>query len=170
MFNSKLRSSCHRSVHRELAREMGHPWAEFWDFLNCFVDLSSREGLKMLDEHLRITEDGLIDASRSRRRSFLSSPEEEEPDESRAFPVCDLMQEFEKVLLSADHRNRTADSDDDGSSCSSEEYFTADEDERETLDPNASDSSGSSFKSTHSSTDPDTGPVDRHGSDVFILG
>lgn len=154
---------------------MGYPWAEFWDFLNCFVDLSSREGLKMLDEHLRITEDSC--------RSFLNSLEEEEAEESRAFPVCDLMQEFDKVLLSADHLNRTADSgwqsDDDGSSCSSEEYFTADEDaDNETsspwsngrLDLNASGSSSSSFKSTHSTTDHDTGPVDRHRSDVFIQG
>ncbi|MBN3311661.1 ANKL2 protein, partial [Atractosteus spatula] len=39
-------------VGRDLAREMGHPWAEHWEFLGCFVDLSSAEGLRKLEEHL----------------------------------------------------------------------------------------------------------------------
>lgn len=39
-------------VGRDLAHEMGHPWAEYWDFLDSFVDLSSTEGLRMLDEYL----------------------------------------------------------------------------------------------------------------------
>lgn len=37
---------------RDLAREMGHPWAEYWDFLDSFVDLSSTEGLRKLEEYL----------------------------------------------------------------------------------------------------------------------
>ncbi|XP_043087693.1 ankyrin repeat and LEM domain-containing protein 2 isoform X2 [Puntigrus tetrazona] len=98
-------------VGRELSRELGLPWAEYWPFLRCFVDLSSRDGLEMLEEH-------------------LSSPS------GRLFPVRDLLQEFEKVVL-----ERSADSDDDSGS---DEYFTADEVQ--------TDSSGSSFQSTHSPT------------------
>lgn len=39
-------------IYRDLAHEMGHPWAEYWDFLDSFVDLSSTEGLRKLDEYL----------------------------------------------------------------------------------------------------------------------
>lgn len=113
-------------------------------------------------------------------RSFLNSPGAEEADEPRQFPVCDLMQEFEKVLVSSDLTDRSADSgcaaDDDGSTCSSDEYLTADEDSddgtargtRVRLD--SSGSSGSSFKSTHSVTDLQRGPALRHTARVFIVG
>lgn len=40
------------SCFRDLARELGHPWAEYWDFLDCFVDLASAEGLRRLEEFL----------------------------------------------------------------------------------------------------------------------
>lgn len=43
---------------RELARELGYPWVEYWDFLGCFVDLSSQEGLQKLEEYLRHQEAG----------------------------------------------------------------------------------------------------------------
>uniref|UniRef100_A0A3Q4G8B1 Ankyrin repeat and LEM domain containing 2 n=1 Tax=Neolamprologus brichardi TaxID=32507 RepID=A0A3Q4G8B1_NEOBR len=49
------RSSCsgrRSSAHTDLAHEMGHPWAEYWDFLDSFVDLSSGEGLRKLDDYL----------------------------------------------------------------------------------------------------------------------
>ncbi|KAG5840446.1 hypothetical protein ANANG_G00188910 [Anguilla anguilla] len=39
-------------VGRDLARERGHPWAEYWDFLGAFADLSSSEGLRRLEEYL----------------------------------------------------------------------------------------------------------------------
>lgn len=41
-----------RLTYRDLAHEMGHPWAEYWDFLDSFVDLSSGEGLRKLDDYL----------------------------------------------------------------------------------------------------------------------
>lgn len=40
------------TIRRDLARGMGVPWAEFWDFLDTFVDLSSTEGLRKLEEYL----------------------------------------------------------------------------------------------------------------------
>lgn len=40
------------TVHRDLARGMRAPWAEFWDFLDSFVDLSSTEGLRKFEEYL----------------------------------------------------------------------------------------------------------------------
>lgn len=124
-------------VGRELAHEMGLPWAEHWAFLGCFVDLSSSDGLKMLEEHLSSTEDP-SSAGRS-DGSFL--------DSDKVFPVRDLLQDFEKVLL-----ERSA--DEDGSSCGSDEYFTADEDtDEDTVQPDSCSSSSSSFKSTHSTTD-----------------
>ncbi|MCJ8742282.1 hypothetical protein PDJAM_G00080190 [Pangasius djambal] len=39
-------------VGRELAHEMGYPWAEYWDFLNCFADLTTEDGLSMLEDYL----------------------------------------------------------------------------------------------------------------------
>ncbi|KAK7121116.1 hypothetical protein R3I94_020928 [Phoxinus phoxinus] len=164
-FHHILKSDSQRGaerVGRELARELGYPWAEDWDFLRCFIDLSSREGLRMLDEHLRITEDRLIRADAPDTSRAAAG---EDPEGSRRFPVCDLMQEFEKVLLSADHMTRR-DEADDGSSVSSEEYFTADEDEECRTSSSASDSSVSSFKSTRSSTGRDAGRT----CDAYILG
>ncbi|XP_027432999.1 ankyrin repeat and LEM domain-containing protein 2 isoform X1 [Zalophus californianus] len=45
-------------VGRELAHELGYPWVEYWDFLGCFVDLSSQEGLQKLEEYLTHQEAG----------------------------------------------------------------------------------------------------------------
>ncbi|XP_051515105.1 ankyrin repeat and LEM domain-containing protein 2-like isoform X2 [Myxocyprinus asiaticus] len=54
-FHNILKSDPDRGaerVGRDLAHELGHSWAEYWDFLDTFVDLSSAEGLKMLEEYL----------------------------------------------------------------------------------------------------------------------
>ncbi|XP_056152518.1 ankyrin repeat and LEM domain-containing protein 2 [Lampris incognitus] len=54
-FHNILKSDPDRGaerVGRDLAHEFGHPWAEYWDFLDSFVDLSSTEGLRKLEEYL----------------------------------------------------------------------------------------------------------------------
>ncbi|XP_062240610.1 ankyrin repeat and LEM domain-containing protein 2 [Platichthys flesus] len=55
LFQNILKSDPDRGaerVGRDLAHGMGHPWAEYWDFLGSFVDLSSPEGLQQLEEFL----------------------------------------------------------------------------------------------------------------------
>lgn len=55
IFHHILKSDPDRGVERvgrDLAHNMGHPWAEYWDFLDSFVDLSSTEGLRKLEEYL----------------------------------------------------------------------------------------------------------------------
>lgn len=55
LFHRILKSDPDRGaerVGRDLAHGMGHPWAEYWDFLDSFVDLTSTEGLRKLEEYL----------------------------------------------------------------------------------------------------------------------
>ncbi|XP_077601224.1 ankyrin repeat and LEM domain-containing protein 2-like [Stigmatopora nigra] len=54
-FHNVLKSDPERGaerIGRDLAHEMGCPWAEYWDFLGDFADLSSTKGLKQLEEYL----------------------------------------------------------------------------------------------------------------------
>ncbi|XP_067910747.1 ankyrin repeat and LEM domain-containing protein 2 isoform X2 [Heterodontus francisci] len=39
-------------VGRDLAHEMGHPWSEYWEFLGCFIDLATPEGIRKIEEYL----------------------------------------------------------------------------------------------------------------------
>ncbi|GCC28725.1 hypothetical protein chiPu_0007159 [Chiloscyllium punctatum] len=39
-------------VGRDLAHEMGHPWAEYWEFLGCFIDLAAPEGIRKIEDYL----------------------------------------------------------------------------------------------------------------------
>ncbi|XP_043916235.1 ankyrin repeat and LEM domain-containing protein 2-like [Protopterus annectens] len=39
-------------VGRELAHGLGYPWNEYWEFLHCFTDLASFEGLQKLEDYL----------------------------------------------------------------------------------------------------------------------
>ncbi|XP_051972813.1 ankyrin repeat and LEM domain-containing protein 2-like [Xyrauchen texanus] len=160
-------------VGRELAHEMGIPWAEYWDFLNCFIDLFTADGLNMLEEYLNRENAGTSTPStggpdrtsgsicRSFHKEHLNgsfkmthenSTEEDDHGGIGRFPVCDLMQEFEKVSFSSEHTDNTCDSgvgssddewrrrriEDDECSCGSEEYFTADEECGDLQDCNSS--------------------------------
>nr|XP_056715359.1 ankyrin repeat and LEM domain-containing protein 2 [Euleptes europaea] len=54
-FHNLRKSDLERGIERvgrELAHELGFPWVEYWEFLGCFVDLSSQEGLRTLEEYL----------------------------------------------------------------------------------------------------------------------
>uniref|UniRef100_H0WD47 Ankyrin repeat and LEM domain-containing protein 2 n=1 Tax=Cavia porcellus TaxID=10141 RepID=H0WD47_CAVPO len=60
-FHSVRKSDPERGIERvgrELAHELRIPWAEYWEFLGCFVDLSSQEGLQRLEEYLAQQEMG----------------------------------------------------------------------------------------------------------------
>ncbi|XP_032241143.1 ankyrin repeat and LEM domain-containing protein 2 isoform X2 [Nematostella vectensis] len=39
-------------IGRSLAHSHGVPWAEYWDFLGCYVDLATPDGLDKLEAHL----------------------------------------------------------------------------------------------------------------------
>ncbi|XP_036451588.1 ankyrin repeat and LEM domain-containing protein 2 isoform X2 [Colossoma macropomum] len=150
-------------VGRELAHEMRYPWAEYWDFLSCFTDLFADDGLNMLEEFLNKNKKGSPFTGHEKEPSSISgtflddhlrSPsgmsrdsgtDENSPGSfHKKYPVCDLLQEFERVSLS----QASEDSADSGLGClagsrerssvrerewtedddsSSEEYYTADE-------------------------------------------
>uniref|UniRef100_K9J3B2 Ankyrin repeat and LEM domain-containing protein 2 n=1 Tax=Desmodus rotundus TaxID=9430 RepID=K9J3B2_DESRO len=60
-FHSVKKSDPERGMERagrDLAHDLGYPWVEYWDFLGCFVDLSSQEGLQKLEEYLTQQEVG----------------------------------------------------------------------------------------------------------------
>ncbi|XP_061673914.1 ankyrin repeat and LEM domain-containing protein 2 isoform X2 [Syngnathoides biaculeatus] len=75
-FHNILKSDPDRGaerVGRDLAHEMDLPWAEYWAFLDCFIDLSSIEGLQRLEEYL------------SRKDFFPRTCEEGENETSNRF-------------------------------------------------------------------------------------
>ncbi|XP_077457882.1 ankyrin repeat and LEM domain-containing protein 2 isoform X2 [Stigmatopora argus] len=75
-FHNVLKSDPERGaerIGRDLAHEMGCPWAEYWDFLDDFADLSSTKGLKKLEEYL------------SKRDLFSRTCEEGENETSNRF-------------------------------------------------------------------------------------
>ncbi|XP_046717765.1 ankyrin repeat and LEM domain-containing protein 2 isoform X1 [Silurus meridionalis] len=115
-------------VGRELAHEMGYPWAEYWDFLNCFTDLTAEDGLNMLEDYLSkstqqnnyleysfqdlkspasLTAQNKASKSCTLLDHHLPSGMPTERDMrtekngsvSSRFPVCDLRSEFERVAV-----------------------------------------------------------------------
>jgi hypothetical protein len=40
-------------IGREISKKMNVPWCEYWEFLDCLIDLESPEGLRKLEDHLR---------------------------------------------------------------------------------------------------------------------
>ena len=39
---------------------MNIPWAEYWDFLSCSVDVRQPEGLQKLEDHLLHVESSMV--------------------------------------------------------------------------------------------------------------
>lgn len=66
-------------VGRDLAAVHSVPWKEYWPFLNTFTDLSSNEGLALLEEYLakryQIVQNVLLDPGASNTSKVSSSPE-----------------------------------------------------------------------------------------------
>lgn len=81
-FNNVRKSDPERGIERvgrELARELRYPWAEYWEFLDCFIDLSSAEGLQKLEEYFHKQE-----VSRKAQQE-LREDEDCHPEKASAF-------------------------------------------------------------------------------------
>ncbi|KAJ8380203.1 hypothetical protein SKAU_G00009810 [Synaphobranchus kaupii] len=69
-------------VGRDLAHERGHPWAEYWDFLGTFTDLSSTEGLRKLEDYLNkkdFSERARLDAGENETSNRFKTPSPGKP-------------------------------------------------------------------------------------------
>ncbi|XP_010602543.1 ankyrin repeat and LEM domain-containing protein 2 isoform X2 [Fukomys damarensis] len=78
-FHSVRKSDSERGIERvgrELAHELKIPWAEYWEFLGCFVDLSSQEGLQKLEKYLAQQERGKNEAC-PQEKPFASGHEQQ---------------------------------------------------------------------------------------------
>ncbi|XP_076876708.1 ankyrin repeat and LEM domain-containing protein 2 [Brachyhypopomus gauderio] len=123
-FHDILKSDSDRGaerVGRELAHEMRYPWAENWDFLNCFTDLATEDGLRMLENFLNSIgqQKNAIDKDWMYLKPPASLTGQEKGSSSNSssnslnFPVCNLLHEFERVSFdqtSADTADSTVDS------------------------------------------------------------
>lgn len=105
-FHRILKSDPDRGVEhvgREIAHSMGYTWAEYWDFLDSFVDLTTEEGLVRLEDYLQqkniaITPQG----TKNRTDSPAHGPTTSSTpllEKSSWSPVCNLLPEFEKATL-----------------------------------------------------------------------
>ncbi|KAM6986488.1 ankyrin repeat and LEM domain-containing protein 2-like [Aplochiton taeniatus] len=105
-FHRILKSDPNRGVERvgrEIAHSMGHTWAEYWDFLDSFVDLTTEEGLVRLEDYLQQKDIALTPHGTNNRTDtptdgpgMSSTPSAEQ---SLGSPVCNLLPEFEKNTL-----------------------------------------------------------------------
>ncbi|KAJ7987162.1 hypothetical protein DPEC_G00335890 [Dallia pectoralis] len=99
-------------VGREIAHDMGHPWLEYWDFLGTFIDLSTEEGLRRLEEYLNEKSQagygrpgGSIKTEEQNQSRVLTDnivTDRQPPYENKS-PVCNLLPEFEKANLKCDY-------------------------------------------------------------------
>ncbi|XP_018604925.1 ankyrin repeat and LEM domain-containing protein 2-like isoform X1 [Scleropages formosus] len=70
-FHNILKSDPDRGaerVGRELAHELGYPWAEYWEFLDTFINLSTEDGLELLEEYLSRKECGEQDLQGAKKK------------------------------------------------------------------------------------------------------
>ncbi|XP_067106196.1 ankyrin repeat and LEM domain-containing protein 2 [Osmerus mordax] len=115
-FHGILKSDPDRGVERvgrEIAHDMGHPWAEYWGFLDSFVDLSSEEGLVRLEDYLKRKDDHCLTAVHGndpQTPAAVMDQSSPPTETSSVSPVCNLLPEFERASLD---RSATADQRED---------------------------------------------------------
>ncbi|XP_010897237.2 ankyrin repeat and LEM domain-containing protein 2 [Esox lucius] len=102
-------------VGREIAHDRGHPWVEYWDFLGSFIDLSTEDGLRRLEDYLNRKDQKECGRSEGSSVGFKTvKPSKQEQNQSHILtnhilndtsksPVCNLLSEFEKANLQGGH-------------------------------------------------------------------
>lgn len=105
-FHTILKSDPDRGVERvgrEMAHSMGHTWAEYWDFLDSFVDLTTEEGLVRLEDYLQQKDVAITpQGTKNRTNSPTHGPTTSSTplvERRTGSPVCNLLPEFEKANL-----------------------------------------------------------------------
>lgn len=96
-------------VYRMLAKEEGIQWSEYWDFLEDYIDLSSPDGLRMLDDYLEQVNHDVSISVPNNNDSMLSfiedqsnahmSEDEEGKDDSFLALLGSLDNQFSKLRI-----------------------------------------------------------------------
>lgn len=90
-------------VGRDLARQFHVSWKEYWPFLDTFIDLTTPEGLKLLEDHISKQHSVITNENRTN----LINSDLSKDDSNKTFncssiisPISDLCKNFEACTLS----------------------------------------------------------------------